>query len=112
MSINININVNYLLDNNILESNASIDYNRISLVESNLIADAIWNDNIAIILQNKMEIARIILQNKIITDPNTGIMSIYADDNTTILFTVELFEDINESKPYSGAGADVRYNIS
>lgn len=108
----INFNINYLNDNNTLNSYLNVDYNRISLVEANEIATSFWSDSAVSIINNKLEISRIILQNKIVTDPNTGFMSVYADDNTTILFVVELFEDVNETNEYSGAGANVRYGIS
>lgn len=43
-----------------------------------------------------------ILRNKQKTDPATGIMTVYADDGTTVLFTANVFNDANGTEPYDG----------
>lgn len=43
-----------------------------------------------------------ILKNKQKTDPNTGIMTVYADDDTTVLFTANVYNDAGGSTPYDG----------
>lgn len=48
------------------------------------------------------------LRNKSITDPVTGIMTIYDDDSTTPLFTAPLKEDAAGAQPYRGQGAERR----
>lgn len=49
-----------------------------------------------------------ILRNKTVTDPATGVMTVYDDDGTTPLFTAQLHEDVGETQTYRGQGAEVR----
>lgn len=55
-----------------------------------------------------LKIVRQILQNKTITDPSTGIMTVYDDDNSTVLLQANVFEDTAGGTPYQGTGADRR----
>lgn len=55
-----------------------------------------------------LKVVQQILRNKTVTDPNTGIMTVYDDDNTTVLFTANLSQDAAETTPYNGNGAEVR----
>lgn len=50
---------------------------------------------------------RKILKNKQITDPNTGVMTIFDDDDTALL-VANLFQDAAGTIPYAGAGAERR----
>lgn len=49
-----------------------------------------------------------ILRNRQYTDPATGIMTVFDDDNVTPLFTTPLFEDIAGTVKYRGKGANRR----
>lgn len=55
-----------------------------------------------------LKVVQQILRNKTKTDPATGVMTVYDDDNTTVLFTANLSQDAAETTPYSGNGAEVR----
>ena len=49
-----------------------------------------------------------LLRNKMTTDPNTGLITIYDDDDTSVLVQGDLFEDVAGSQPYRGRGAERR----
>lgn len=53
-----------------------------------------------------------LLRNKQITDPNTGVFTIYADDSVTPLLQGNLFEDAAGATPYRGQGAERREKLS
>lgn len=55
-----------------------------------------------------LKIIQQILRNKTVTDPTTGVMTVYDDDGTTVLFTANLKEDAAETTAYRGQGAEVR----
>lgn len=63
-------------------------------------------------LEQKCDLLLKILTNKTITDPNTGLMTIYDDDDTTPLLTASLFEDAAAAIPYRGRGAERREKLS
>lgn len=46
------------------------------------------------------------LRNKRITDPATGIQTVYDDDGVTVLGQGDLFEDVAGVTPYRGQGAE------
>lgn len=46
--------------------------------------------------------------NKMITDPDTGLMTIYDDDGVTILYQGPIKENVAGTQPYRGRGADRR----
>lgn len=46
------------------------------------------------------------LRNKRITDPVTGVQTVFDDDSTTILGQGQLFEDVAGTTPYRGEGAE------
>ncbi len=43
-------------------------------------------------------------RNRVVTDPSTGVMTVYADDNTTTLFTANIYNDASGLAPYDGTG--------
>jgi hypothetical protein len=47
-----------------------------------------------------------ILRNKQKTDPATGMMTVYDDDGTTVLFTANIYEDADGATAYRGQGAE------
>jgi hypothetical protein len=54
-----------------------------------------------------------ILKNKQITDPATGVMTVYADDGTTVLFQADVFNDAAGTEPYDGtAGINRRDGLA
>ena len=52
-----------------------------------------------------------ILRNKTITNPATGLMTVYDDDGATPLFTANLYEDIAAAQLYRGQGAERRERL-
>jgi len=69
------------------------------------IADAVWSHATALLL---LKLGR----NKTITDPVTGLMTVYDDDGTTILLQGQLYEDAAGSQPYQGKGAERRERLA
>lgn len=59
-----------------------------------------------------LKIVQQILRNKQITDPDTGVMTVYDDDGTTVLFTANLKEDAAGTQSYRGQGADRRERLA
>lgn len=60
-----------------------------------------------------LKVALQILRNKTITDPSTGVMTVYDDDGTTVLFTANLYQDAAGTTAYDGtAGADRRDRLA
>lgn len=53
---------------------------------------------------------RKILQNRLETNPSTGIITIY-DDDDSVLLTANLYEDVAASQEYRGQGADRRNRL-
>lgn len=51
-------------------------------------------------------------RNKFITDPVTGLATLYADDGTTVLAQGEIFEDAAGTQPYRGKGAERRERLT
>lgn len=68
----------------------------------------VWSESAAISMAAKVEIATAILKNKTVTNPNTGVMTVYADDGATPLFTAQLYETVDGSIVYRGQGAERR----
>jgi hypothetical protein len=59
-----------------------------------------------------LKVVQQILRNKQITDPATGVMTVYDDDGTTVLFQANLFQDAGGATPYAGAGAERRERLA
>lgn len=51
------------------------------------------------------------LRNRFITEPSTGVATLYDDDNVTPLFTGQLFEDAAGTQKYRGKGAERRERL-
>lgn len=60
---------------------------------------------------DRMELAAKILRNKTVTNPTNGLMVVFDDDGVTPLFTAQLYEDVGETQPYRGQGAEVRERL-
>ncbi len=72
------------------------------------VADAVWQHSSAVDLLDRVTLAQAILRNKTITDPATGIMTVYDTDDTTPLLTAAIYEDAAASQPYRGQGVERR----
>ena len=55
---------------------------------------------------------RKLMQNRLETDPVTGIMTVYDDDDTTVLFTSQLYEDVLAIQTYRGQGSERRNRLT
>jgi len=55
---------------------------------------------------------RKITQNKLITDPVAGTITVYDDDGVTVLLTAPLWQDVAGTTRYAGAGADRRDKLA
>jgi len=58
--------------------------------------------------QQSVESIEKILRNKTITNPSTGVMTVYDNDNVTPLYTANIYEDAAGAQPYDGQGAERR----
>lgn len=59
-------------------------------------------------INTELALLRKHLRNKLTTDPTTGVASLYDDDDTTVLETAQLYEDIDGTQTYRGTGAERR----
>lgn len=59
-----------------------------------------------------MAIQAKIARNKMVTDPATGVMTIFDDDGVTPLLTANIFKDAAGSTPYDGTGAERRERLA
>jgi len=55
---------------------------------------------------------RKLLMNKTVTDPDTGILTIYDDDDTTPFLSGEIYEDAAGTIPYKGEGIERRERLT
>lgn len=79
-----------------------------ALVNKGEVSEAVWTHATAITLEDQINIAQAILRNKTVTDPSTGIMTVYDVDGSTPLLTAQLYENAVASQPYRGQGAEYR----
>lgn len=52
-----------------------------------------------------------IVQNKTVTDPTTGLMTVYKPDGVTPLYTAQLYENATGTQTYRGQGAERRERL-
>lgn len=90
----------------------------VATAEANILAAvAALNDlssgdvDAAITANAVVTLLRKVLTNKRVTNDTTGKLEIWNDANTAIEFTIDLFEDVAETQPYQGAGANVQEQI-
>lgn len=57
------------------------------------------------------ELTRQLAQNRTHTDPGTGIMTVFDDNDVDILLQGDLFEDVAATQDYRGQGADRRNRL-
>ena len=53
-----------------------------------------------------------ILRNKTATDPATGIMTVYDDNGTDVLFTANIYQDVAAVTPYDGNGINLKDRLT
>lgn len=75
------------------------------------IADAVWSHASAITLETRVELASKILRNRTDTNPDTGIMTVYDDDGSTLL-TCQVHENVAGSQAYRGQGINRRDRLA
>lgn len=75
------------------------------------IANAVWAHSTALDLTARIALAEAILRNKTITDPTTGVMTVYATDGVTPLLIGQLYEDTTGTQTYRGQGAERRERL-
>lgn len=56
---------------------------------------------------NSVIIAKI-LRNKLISNPTTGLLTLYDDDGVTVYLTAQLYKDAAGTIPYNGTGTERR----
>lgn len=77
------------------------------------VAQAVWGSQFAPIndagsFGALLKLAAMILRNRAVTDPSTGTMRIYADDDSTVLLEADIWQDAAGTVPYAGSGAERR----
>jgi hypothetical protein len=75
------------------------------------IASAVWTTTLAGAFTGseagaELALAVKLLRNKRITDPVTGVQTLYDNDDVTVLLQGDLFEDAAGTQPYQGQGAE------
>lgn len=75
------------------------------------VANAVWSHATGIALADRMAVAAAILRNRTITDPSTGVMTVFADDGTTPLLTAALYENAAGTQAYRGQGSERRERL-
>lgn len=60
----------------------------------------------------QIDILRKLMQNRMETDPATGIMTIYDDDDTTVLLSGNIYEDVLATQIYRGRGLERRNRLT
>jgi hypothetical protein len=83
-----------------------------SLPSSTAIREAVWSADEALALADKINISAAILRNKTVTDPATGLMTVYADDGVTPLLTAQLWENASGPQKYRGQGSERRDRLA
>ena len=53
-----------------------------------------------------------VAHNRVVTDPAAGTYTVFDDDDTTVLYVADLWEDAAGTTPYQGSGADRRDRIT
>jgi hypothetical protein len=75
------------------------------------VANAVWAHTSGQELLTKVDLAQAILRNKTVTDPATGLMTVYDLDGVTPLLSAQIFEDAEASTLYRGQGVKRRESL-
>ena len=86
------------------------------------ISDAVWQKDkataigtagsIGEFINDQLVIIEGVLINKTETDPVTGVMTIYAKDDTTVLFQTNIWENVAATTPYAGNAVNRRDRLT
>lgn len=76
------------------------------------IAAEVWSHTTGAAMADRLAVAAAILRNRTITDPTTGIMTVYADDGITPLFAAQLYENAAGTQAYRGQGSERRERLT
>jgi hypothetical protein len=81
------------------------------------VATAVWNELVAshtdlTTLGGIVRLQYLLAHNRVITDPSTGVMTVYADDDVTPLYTAAVWEDAAGTQAYQGSGAERRDKLT
>jgi hypothetical protein len=63
-------------------------------------------------IDTTLTVLRKLQMNKMITDPSTGVLTIYDDDDTTPLYTGNIYEDALALQLYQGSGLERRERLT
>ena len=80
--------------------------------DATAVANAVWAHATGIAMADRMAVAAAILRNKTITDPVSGMMTVYADDGITPLFAAQLYENAAGTQVYRGQGSERRERLT
>jgi hypothetical protein len=68
-------------------------------------------DDSELVRGSDVQTTRKLAQNRTHTDPNTGIMTVFDDNDVDIFLQGDLFEDVAATQPYRGQGAERRERL-
>ena len=71
----------------------------------------VWMKLTALDLASKVTDSVKILKNKTVTDPVAGTLTVYDDDNVSVLYVVNIWENVASSIPYAGNAVNVRERL-
>ena len=89
----------------------NITYDRAKGQEGKLLDSSAITTSLATIDARQVIIAKV-QQNRIVTDPVTGVITVYDDDDVTPLFTADIFESTDSDQPYRGDGIDAKDRLT
>ena len=98
-----------------IENNSSIIPTMDSFVNQENISEAVWcalteNHDMPGSFGEAIKFINAILRNKMVTDPVTGLLSVY-DDDGVLLLQAQIYEDALGIQKYQGKGADRRERL-
>ena len=76
------------------------------------LANAVWSHSSASSMNDKVSLIEKILRNKTVTDPLSGLMTVFDDDGSTVLLTANIWQNASGTVPYSGSGVDKRDRLA
>lgn len=63
-------------------------------------------------LDAALTLALKLLRNKVVTNPATGVMTVYDDNGTSVLYTANVYADVAGAMPFIGTGANRRDRLA
>lgn len=80
------------------------------------ITQAIWNRQAQEMapgsIGEMLALAAKLLRNKTVTDPATGVMTVYDDNGSDVLLAADVYEDAAGTQPYDGQGVNRRERLA